>query len=414
MVCNVMFNGSKHMHCSILFRTRGCAAVLASLVACASASAVMAEEPPAPAATTAPAAEPAPPAEPAKLTAEPAKLTSPVVTEPIAVAPAPTATEAAAPVAGVAVEGEKKSEKPSRWAGTGIILRQMTGVTSFIKSTDPTWNPNEVLALMLTPRFALTEDGRLYVKGWQYANIELSNSDSTTKKNEGQLSDTILSLGYSVYKNKEVGLTVNVEGQFTIPTSKSSLAKTMRLGTGIGVSAGFSKGPFSVGVTGRGTHYFYESQNPVMDKPWLDNCVGLATGCDPFQISGSRNSEWRYMAIGSIGYEPTSWLSFSVAGGQIGDFPFAQPSSTVYLAGEKNGAATTIAADPNATNFRALMYYGLGAEFRVHPALGIGVGAETYNAQLKPDSTYESPFLNRYSTIYLELNLSPDKLPRFW
>jgi len=54
--------------------------------------------------------------------------------------------------------------------------------------------------------------------------------------------------------------------------------------------------------------------------------------------------------------------------------------------------------------------YGLGLTVTPIQALSIGLGAETGNPQLKADATYERPFFNRNTVVYLDLTLDIDGL----
>ena len=328
---------------------------------------------------------------------------------PAAPKPADSAATPATPAATVAAkpaETAKKNATAEKFTGSYFLLRNMTSATSFSKSAYTTYNPENTMALLMRPRFAFTD--RVWMSAWQYTNLELTNSDSTTKKNEVSFSDTIVSVGYTPLKDKELGLTANTDFHVILPTSKAAQMKTMMFGAGVGGALSWHKGIVSVSASGRGDHFFNKYTTGQNDGGIVPHCIGGE--CDQYIQTGVRNSEWRVMGIGSVSVEPTEWLSFSVSGGEIADFlPKLGSAADAHVV----GGSATIAPDSNGANWRALMYWGLGAEVRVHPALGIGIGAETYNAQLAPDSTYQRPFFNTYTAAYVELNVSPEKLP-FW
>ena len=154
---------------------------------------------------------------------------------PAAAKPANAAATPAAPAATVAAkpaEPAKKNATAEKFAGSYFLLRNMTSATSFSKSAYTTYNPENSMALLWRPRFAITD--RVFVSGWQYTNLELTNSDSTSKKNEVVFSDTIVSLGYTPLKNKEMGLTASTDFHVILPTSKAAQMKTMMFGAGVG------------------------------------------------------------------------------------------------------------------------------------------------------------------------------------
>lgn len=409
--------------CAVLTVTR--VATAAEPAAAPSASAKAPAEPaaPAPAATAAPAATPAAPA-PATATSPEAPATPPeapanpaqapansaetpaAADSPAAASPAVSTPAPAAVVAAQAPAPATKNAIAEKFAGTYFLFRNMTSATTFSKSAYMSYNPENTLAVLMRPRFSITD--RVWLSAWQYTNLELTNSDSTTRKNEVTFSDTIVSLGYTALKDKETGLTANTDFHLILPTSKAARLKTMMIGAGIGGALSWHRGIVTVSASGRGDHFFNRYTTGEYEKPWIPTCIGGE--CDQYSQNGVRNSEWRLMGIGSVSVAPTEWLSFSASGGEIADFlpALGNMNEARVVAG-----GGSIGTDATAPNWRALMYWGLGAEVRVHPALGIGIGAETYNAQLAPDSSYQRPFFNTYTAAYLELNVSPDKLP-FW
>jgi len=62
------------------------------------------------------------------------------------------------------------------------------------------------------------------------------------------------------------------------------------------------------------------------------------------------------------------------------------------------------------TDMRAAIWYIVEVGYQILPWLGVALGASTYNAQLSPDSSYEAPFFNRYTRVYLDINITVDQL----
>ena len=56
------------------------------------------------------------------------------------------------------------------------------------------------------------------------------------------------------------------------------------------------------------------------------------------------------------------------------------------------------------------MYYSVSADFRVHPSVTLSLGTDTFNSQLAPDSTYQKPFFNRFTTVFFDVTFFPDRL----
>ena len=357
--------------------------------------------------------EPAPePAKPAVKLAEPAPEPWSPDAQPGAVAPAAEVTPTvkqpvvAETVPAIASSTPAPEPTPSRWAGSSITYRNLVSMPTLAPAYEQTYNPNYANALLILPQFRLTD--RLSLRGWQYTTLELTQADDTNRNHEVVLSDTIVTLAGSVVKAKDnsLGASVTVSGNVALPTSKSSQARTLYFGTGLGAAFGLKRGPFSLSYSTRGTLNVYRSQVGEIEKPWIQQCSGLSEGCDPFVTNGRRNAKWSALNIASLAWAPKEWLSFSASAGMIHSLLYPQRSSQVQVA---TGTAQVEVAREN-TDLRVLMYWGLGAEFQVGKGIGLGIGAETYNPQLSLNSTYESAFINRYTSFYLDVQIDPDKL----
>ena len=353
----------------------------------------------------------------------PATPAAPVlaVTAPDA-ATAVDAVSAAVPVtpsdgaAAAGVVASAAGAKPPGHMRGAIAFRNLTGVTALTPDYEQSYLPYEGLGILMTPRWQLNET--MSIGLWQYATVELSNTGNTKYYREPQLSDTSLSFGWTVLNatggNKTAvksqdGLNINVQAMLGLPTSKASLAKQLYASTGIGVSTRLVFHGLTASLITRGIHNSYKSTTMQYDAPWLHNCTGTSQGCEPFQSTGVRSGEWRMLLIGSLAYAITERLGASVSAGEIMDWlPPLQPAQ---IATTGTTGLTRIQPSPDASNFRALMYWGVGTEFAILDWLSAGVGLETYNAQLKANSTYETAFVNRYTTMYVELSVGLDVIP---
>ncbi len=379
-------------------------------------TAALAGDPPdTPAASAAPAA-----AAPAVAPAAVPDAAAVVVTPAPAVAPAVPAspTESAAPstlpVATAEVAATEKKTWP--WRGT-IAFRNLTGTTAFAPDYEQSYLPYEGLGLMIAPRFQLNDT--MSVGIWQYATVELSNTGNSTYYREPQLSDTMLSFAWSAlntaawFKSEKgekppSAFVLTLQGMLGLPTSKASIAKQLYTAPGIGLSARYTWRDLTVSLTSRFQHSFYKSTTMQYNAQPITTCTGDAFGCDPsLQSSGVRSTQNRILAIGSLSYSITDKLSVSVSAGEIMDWLPSLSAATIPVV----GSSPTQLAAAGDQNFRALMYWGAGVDYSILSWLGAGIGLETYNSQLKADSTYETPMINRYTTAYLELSVALDGLP---
>ncbi len=351
----------------------------------------------------APAATPAP-VDVTPVTQAPVKTEEPTKPSELGNATGNNATGTTVAVKGIDIPEDNSFS--SRWAGSSLSYRNMYGATGILKDTEQTWNPTYVMALVLAPRFAITKS--LTIKAWNYSTQELTQNDDTTYKNEPTLSDTLVTLSWSALKDKESGFSIGFDGQIGLPTSKASQAKRLYAMTGVGVGVAWSKWDISASYTSRFSHMFTGYTTVSLQKPSLATCAAGPEGCDNWSQTGARSANYRFVNIGSLGYKVNDILSFSVAGGIINDLLPALSPATLSNT-PTFGPPAVITAGSDNTTLRGLMYYGVGAEFHVATGIAIGIGSETYNSALKLDSTYQTPFFNRYTSFYVELSVAPEE-----
>ncbi len=289
---------------------------------------------------------------------------------------------------------------PGLFDGSSLTYRNVASAYTFSKSVDPTWNPYYAQALILAPRVNLSK--QFYVSGSLFIFREITQADSNTYANETTFSDTLFTLGYRAYKNEKLGLGINFDAQVAIPTSKGSRMRTLMLGTGLGMSSSWSKGPVRVAWITRGSRYWNRYTTGELEKPWLSSCK-VGAGCDPFLNTGVRNTEYRWLNIGTVTWQATKKFSVTVLGGEFADWLYALHGTTL-------GDGTTVNPQPDNVSFRATMYWNINLEYEVIDGLGIATGIETFNSQLAPNSTYQAPYFNRNAGVYLDFNIDPTQL----
>jgi len=280
-------------------------------------------------------------------------------------------------------------------------LRSAASAVSLARDAEPTWNPTWVAALGLTARYAATE--RIWLRGSLAIARELTQSDSTTYADETMLGDASLAAGTTLWRAPTLGLQLGGDLQVGLPTSKASQARSLLASPSLGASLAWSRSRLSASFASRVTRLLHSYTTAGYVKPWLAGCADLASGCDRFSHSGVRNAMWRFSNSLAVGWQPAAWLGFAASAGVGNDLLY--DLSTARTA--DGVAVMASAADPG---HRAIMVYGLNATLTVHPALRVGLGAETANSQLAPNSTYQRPFFNRYTDLYIDLQVSPDVL----
>lgn len=286
------------------------------------------------------------------------------------------------------------------FSGSFVTLRNVATALSMAPSAEPTYNPYYAMSLSLAPNWNVNK--QVYVRANLSMTRELTHEDWTTYAGETMLSDTTVTAGWRAVRLPSMGLSAAFEGSLALPTSKASRARTLQAGTGVGMTAVWAAGNFAlIGIT-RVAYQWNRYTTGQTETPWLSGCASTASGCDPYITTGLRNPEWRFTNFGIVSWSPTAWVGLNLQGGVIADLLYDMS------AGNSRAGAAVFAGD--GANHRELMVYGLSAEFRPHKALTVAVGAETANPQLKPNSTYRAPFFNRFTTLFVDLQVAPDRL----
>lgn len=317
------------------------------------------------------------------------------------------AAEAMAQVGGQAPPGASSGGTASIFAGSMLAINQTVGATTFDKAADPTWNPSVGMTLLLAPRVRL--GGRVSLSALTMLSREFTQEDWTTYRGESTLSDTFVTLSVAAWRSDALGLSLAASAQARLPTSKASLAAGTMLGSLLGavVSWSGSAAPwgwrqgFGVAVIARGGPFWQREAESSLERPWLDGCAELASGCERFAHSGVRNPTSRAQFIGSFDWQPHPRLTLSLQGGVFFDWLAPLPTAT-------STAGFAVEPDPTDPSTRALTFTAAYANFVLLPSLAIAAGVETGHPQLAPDSHYRQPFFNRFSTLLVSLRVFPD------
>lgn len=289
------------------------------------------------------------------------------------------------------------------FAGTSVALRHSASAVTFAKDAEPTWNPTWVGAVAATLRYALGPHwfGRAAVGVAR----EITDADWTTSRGEWTLTDTTVAFGGRPWHSAALGVDVRVDGQFALPTSKASIARTLRFAPSLGLAVAWEGGAFEAGLSSRAVAPLYRYTTASTATPWVVGCAGDPAGCGRYSHTGVRNPQWRFQNALNLGWAPLDSLALTASAGAIHDV--LPPLATAHT-----DAGMAVAPDPTDPNLRVTALYSLGLAWTPAPAVTVTVGAEAASNALRPDSRPQTPFFNRYTALYLEMSLRPDKLWR--
>lgn len=285
------------------------------------------------------------------------------------------------------------------WRGSSITYRNEVSVLTFDKGAELTYNPYHAMSLFVRPRWWF---GDIF-----YANLslslsqELTNADDTTQRGEVWLGDVAIGGGASrFYTIPVVGVAFSADAKVLTPTSKISQARTMIMGLrgGLTVSRAFDLlSGLSLSYRLEGTRGLYDYTTSEREAPLIGGCAGTAADCDRHLNSGLRNSKYRMLNSFGVGMEFLPWLGASTS--------FSMLHYWLFPAAEDD-RADFVPQEP--ADMRYVVAYDVEVHVTPLPALSIGLGASTANAQQMPDSSYRQAFFNRYTTVYADLTLNID------
>jgi hypothetical protein len=301
----------------------------------------------------------------------------------------------------------KKDEKKwkSPWRGTSITYRNAVTALTFKKDADLTYNPYYEMSWTFHPQWWV---GNVFNAALDFTiTRELTEADDTTFDNETLFSDVTLVLAASKFVTIPV-LKIDLSASLSLigPTSKAAQARTMLFGMKPGLSlkrnfdvlAGINLG-YSFGIS----KFFYEATTAQNEEAAISGCAASPGGCEAYQNTGLRNASWGLSNSFSLSIAFIDQLSLDASFGLKHSFLYAQSDNV-----SNEQMSDWQPGDNN--DIRYSMLYGLGVTVTPIQALSIGLGAETMNPQLKADATYQRPFFNRYTVVYLDLTLDVDGL----
>jgi hypothetical protein len=297
-----------------------------------------------------------------------------------------------------ALEEEEESTAP--WRGSVVEYRNALGLYSHDPSGDLTYNPYYVMALSFRPRWyfgdTLNVSARLDIAH------ELTTADTGIAT---VVLDPYVSVGArQLYTIPGVEIHISPDLRVIFPTSPLSRFRTLVLGIAPGIA--FTRefdlgdgGDLTLGYRPRFTFNFHRSTTRELGGARFEQCSVDRTAC---LNDGTRNAPYRLTNGFDATYAPLEWLGVSVLYAHITDWLYSMSTD------KPRDAFDNPIEEFNATENSNVRFYSIFSfEVSVTPVemLEIGVGLETLNPQLAPDSRYHNPIYNRFTQFYVDLRL---------
>jgi hypothetical protein len=368
---------------------------------------------PTPAAKQAPAEAAAPAADPlknaiAEVPAETAKAAAadptdaptaaPALTP--AAAPSPAAASPAVPSATAVIPvADPKSTKP--WRGSQLSYGHVATALSLRKDAEPFYNPYYAHHLSLAPEWHFTD--KFFARALFDLEQELTLADDTEYKNEVVWSDLRVDLATTGYKEERTGINISGSLRLVGGLSKVARAQTRIFSVGPGVTLARSfevRSGLKLSYSGRFTQRFNRFTTVQFDAPTLVRC-GDADACEALASSGTRNVQNDLLHGPSITFDPTEKLHL-MANYQV-SHGFLYPLTATERESNRLDASTDVSV-------RESSRFIVEASYDLLKALSLTLGVDTLTRQPGPDGLRQTPFFNRFTTVYLDLGLDVETL----
>ena len=297
----------------------------------------------------------------------------------------------------VSADGEVDGGRLAPWRGSRLFVRNAVSAISLKKDAELTYDPYYAIEFGLSARWWF---GRYVYTGIDFGfDVEVTDSNVTTEKHEVWLQDLVVRVGGSRFLTIPwVGIDFSADLSLLAPTSKLSQARSRYLGIrpAVTVSRTFDVlSGLTLSYTFQATKSLNEYTTSTLESPRVPGCAGDAAQCASFLSSGLRNPSWTLAHVFQVSMDFLDWLGLRGSVGIVQDF--------LYPMEERDERVSFSPID--GTDERFTMLYELELYTKPLPALGIALGARTINPQLAPNSTPETFFFNRYTTVYLDVSL---------
>jgi hypothetical protein len=284
-----------------------------------------------------------------------------------------------------------------------FTYRNIVSALTFDKSAEQTYNPYYAMEFEASPRYWTGKHGYFMLDFVVLQ--ELTDSDYTTKKREAVLEDVYAQLGLEdIWRIPVLGIDVTTVLRFQFPASKVSRARTLLLaimprlilqrrfeileGLSLGYAFSFKK-------------HFHEYTTAQNTEPLIWGGLPSSRTTESFMNTGELNVNFEIANTFGLALDLTEWLGAMARVWIINGF--------LYDLEDIND--DRISYEPQETDQRRYnMLYIIELYARPMPSLEIGLGVETANPALSQDSPYETPYINRYTAIYLDLRLGIEGL----
>jgi hypothetical protein len=293
-------------------------------------------------------------------------------------------------------EAEKKPKL--RWHGSTMLFDQSVGTQTVGLGKDyQSYDPLYEWWIAFKPKYYLLENDvdRLSLNLWANLYYELTNSDSTTYRNEPILGPTWLWATYAraLYKQGASKTTVSLSARLTLPTDK--VARRSGYLFGAGASAGISHkigihdddaplwNSATFGVTLRYTHPFNRATTGVNDNAnavFRQDAFNRTLPSD--QLSGAMNAANSADIMTSGALQITPKLSYSLGYILLGSWGYRPQDAVIST----QTGPLALPTNADAPRFRVNTWAVTSFDYDLLDELSLSLGYYNLTNQIGPDA----------------------------
>jgi hypothetical protein len=312
----------------------------------------------------------------------------------------------------VALNAEYVNKFPFR--DSGLWWGQSVNAVGMVKSSELTWNPSYSWLFRFYPRYHVTDKLSLRLKVG--LGIEWTNADDTSTQREPRWEDIWFDAVYSPgYTERWSQISISPSLRLVIPSSLESRAQSLYLGVGPGFSLKRTvQLPWRMTLDLAYGFRYVKNLNRYttvqFQAPSIAACGGTAGegACGQFLHTGDLVPSHEFFNTLQAELGITRKLKASVMVLFRNQLLYGASPATVATAG---GETLTVGDDPqNNVGQRAAIWYLIEASYEIHPIVTLGLAVSTLNPQLSQESSYNTPFFNRYTEFGLNTSIALDQI----
>jgi hypothetical protein len=303
------------------------------------------------------------------------------------------------------------SEGASPWRGSAITYEHSFSALTLNKTWDNDYNPYYTQSVALMPMLSLGD--QLYLRGNWVIEQELTTSDTYNRSHEIVISDLFLDVGATGWQEPETGVRIAGSLRLGLPLSKKSAAEQLylALAPGLSLTRQFEvlEG-LSIGYQGRYTYNFRKYATMQYDGPQLQCQPG--SDCDRYSESGRRTAEWviSHGPVIQLGVTPklAVFTSYTHTRARLYDL------EDIEVVGDGYEVLDETLPGESGYNWRDTEWFSLGASYQLIDSVGVAVGVNTAHPQQQPDSEDYPRFFNRFTALFVDLNIDVDAVTKLF